>query len=136
MKITPVRVLLIEDDRPLSNTLAKHLRARGHEVRIAFAGQDALAALKSGFRPDVVLLDVNLPDQSGWDLLRHKTLALAGDPPVFIMTAIAVSPARLREFHCAGYLPKPFAMSTLVEIVERHGVPSALDEAAALGLDE
>jgi len=130
------RVLLIEDDRPLTNALTKHLRARGHEVRAAFCEEDALAVLQSGFRPDVVLLDVNLPDGSGWDLLRHKALAPVGNPPVFIMTAIAVSGARLREFGCAGYLPKPFAMSTLVEIVERHGVPSALDEAAALGLDE
>ena len=136
MNSASARVLLIEDDRPLTNVLAKHLRARGHEVRTAFCGEDALAVLKLGFRPDVVLLDVNLPDGSGWDLLRHKALAPAGNPPVFIMTAISVSPARLREFGCAGYLPKPFAISTLVEIVERHGIPSALDEAAALGLDE
>jgi Response regulator len=74
----------------------------------------------SGFRPTVVLLDINLPGASGWDLLRSGGLRAAGSPPVYVVSATSVPPARLREFGVAGFLPKPFAVPTLVEIVERH----------------
>jgi DNA-binding response OmpR family regulator len=114
------RVLLIEDDQPLAAAVSKHLRARGHEIRVAGSAEEAAAAIRNGFRPTIVLLDINLPGDSGWGFLRGGTLAAAGSPPVFVVSATAVPPARLREFGCAGYLPKPFAVSTLVEVVERH----------------
>ena len=75
--------------------------------------------LRSGFRPTVVLLDINLPGVSGWDLLRGGGLRAAGSPPVYVVSATSVPPARLREFGVAGFLPKPFAVATLIEIVER-----------------
>jgi CheY-like chemotaxis protein len=76
--------------------------------------------IRDGYRPTIVLLDINLPGDSGWGFLRSGALAPAGSPPVFVVSATAVPPARLREFGCAGYLPKPFAVPTLIEIVERH----------------
>jgi len=114
------RVLLIEDDQPLAAAVSKHLRARGHETRVVGSAEEATGAIRSGFRPTIVLLDINLPGDSGWGFLRGGALATVGAPPVFVVSATAVPPARLREFNCAGYLPKPFAISTLVEIVERH----------------
>jgi CheY-like chemotaxis protein len=65
-------------------------------------------------------LDINLPGASGWDFLRTGGLRAAGSPPVFVVSATAVPAARLREFGIAGFLPKPFALPTLIEIVERH----------------
>jgi two-component system response regulator RegX3 len=114
------RVLLVEDDQPLAAAVSKHLRARGHEIRLAGSAEEAAAAINSGFRPTIVLLDINLPGDSGWGFLRGGALSSAGAPPVFVVSATAVPPTRLREFGCAGYLPKPFAVSTLVEVVERH----------------
>ena len=67
-----------------------------------------------------MLLDINLQGDSGWAFIRGGGLETAGKPPVFIVTATNIPPSRLREFGCAGYLPKPFALSTLIEIVERH----------------
>ena len=118
--VTPARVLLIEDDLPLATIISKHLRARGHEARVAASAEEATETIRAGFRPTIVLLDINLPGDSGWSLLRAGSLEAAGNPPVFVVSATAVPPSRLREFHCAGYLPKPFAVSTLIEIVERH----------------
>jgi DNA-binding response OmpR family regulator len=125
------RILLIEDDQPLAAAVSKHLKARGHEIRIAGSAEDAAAAIGSGFRPTIVLLDINLPGDSGWGFLRSGALAAAGAPPVFVVSATAVPPTRLREFACAGYLPKPFAVSTLVEIVERHHSEADADDAVA-----
>jgi DNA-binding response OmpR family regulator len=118
--VTSARVLLIEDDLPLATTVAKHLRARGHEARVAGSAEEATEMIRAGYRPTIVLLDINLPGDSGWSFLRAGSLDAAGQPPVFVVSATAVPHSRLREFGCAGYLPKPFAVPTLVEIVERH----------------
>ena len=114
------RVLLIEDDLPLATIVSKHLRARGHQAKVATSAEEAAEIVRAGYRPTIVLLDINLPGDSGWAFLRSGVLAGAGSPPVFVVSATAVPHSRLREFNCAGYLPKPFAVPTLIEIVERH----------------
>jgi DNA-binding response OmpR family regulator len=116
----PARVLLVEDDATLAGIVSKHLRARGHEALVAPSAEAATAAIWDGFRPTIVLLDINLPGDSGWGFLRSGSLDAAGRPPVFVVSATSVPPSRLHEFGCAGYLPKPFAVPTLLEIVERH----------------
>jgi DNA-binding response OmpR family regulator len=114
------RVLMIEDDLPLAQIVIKHLRARGHDARLAESAEDAAERIAAGFRPTIVLLDINLPGDSGWAFLRSGSLKAAGSPPVFVVSATSVPPSKLREFGCAGFLPKPFAVPTLIEIVERH----------------
>jgi two-component system response regulator RegX3 len=118
--VPKARVLMIEDDLTLASIVSKHLRARGHEARVAASAEEADELIRGGYRPTIVLLDINLPGDSGWGFLRGGTLAAAGSPPVFVVSATNVPPSRLREFNCAGYLPKPFAVPTLIEIVERH----------------
>lgn len=113
------RVLLVEDDLGLAGIIVRHLRARGHDARSAASVEDAIDLLRSGFRPTIVLLDINLPGASGWSLLRGTELAAAGSPPVYVVSATSIPSARLREFNVAGFLPKPFALSTLVDVVER-----------------
>ena len=127
----PARVLLIEDDLPLATIVAKHLKARGHEARVAESAEEATETIRSGYRPTIVLLDINLPGDSGWAFLRGGTLDTIGKPPVFVVTATNIPPSRLREFDCAGYLPKPFALSTLIEIVERHHSEATVPDASA-----
>ena len=66
------QVLLIEDDETLRQILARHLRAHGYDVDEAGSAEEAAAILAEGLRPDMVLLDINLPGDSGWDLLRTE----------------------------------------------------------------
>lgn len=112
-------VLFIEDDDSLRRIVAGHLRGRGFRVHEAVSAEDAVASLDGGLRPAVVLLDLNLPGDTGWDLLRGPELARAGSPPVVITSATTVNPRRLAEFGLAGYLPKPFPLETLVATIER-----------------
>ena len=116
-------ILLVEDDEALRHILTVALRARGHVVHEADSAEAAVAALGEGVRPDLVLLDLNLPGETGWDLLRSGVLRAAGDPPVVIASAVTVDPRRLAEHAVAGYLPKPFAVETLIATVERLGHP-------------
>ncbi len=113
------RVLIVEDDETLRQIVARHLRSQGYEVAEAPSAEAAVDAMASAWHPDVVLLDLNLPGDNGWDLLRGTALAGAGSPPVIITSATTVSPKRLAEFGCAGYLPKPFPLDTLVATIER-----------------
>jgi DNA-binding response OmpR family regulator len=114
-----VRVLMVEDDESLRQIVSRHLRAQGYEVDEAASAEGAAIALDNGLRPDVVILDLNLPGDTGWDVLRSPALAAAGSPPVIIASATTVSPKRLAEFGVAGYLPKPFPLETLIATIER-----------------
>ena len=112
-------ILIVEDDEALRSTLARHLRAHGYEVIEAETAEGAIAALAEGLRPGLVILDINLPGDTGWSLIRDPALAAAGDPPVVVATATTINPSRLREYNVAGYLPKPFPLETLVSTIER-----------------
>ena len=112
-------LLLVEDDESLRRIVARHLRSRGYEVEEAASAEAAVQLVGDGLRPSLVLLDLNLPGETGWDLLRGWAPSVPGSPPVVITSATTVSPKRLAEFHIAGYLPKPFPLETLVATVER-----------------
>jgi DNA-binding response OmpR family regulator len=119
------RILLVEDDAVIRDLVARNLIARSHEVRIACDAQSALAQLRADTF-DLVVLDINLPDQTGWDVLRTalregriEPLAAEGENrklPVVVLSAVRVSPRRLAEFHLLAYLPKPFPMDALLRI--------------------
>jgi DNA-binding response OmpR family regulator len=113
------RILFVEDDESLRSVVARHLRARGWAVTEASSAEEAGAAVAGGLRPSLVLLDINLPGETGWELLRGSAFASPGSPPVVIVSATTIGPNRLREFGVAGYLPKPFALETLLAVCER-----------------
>lgn len=115
----PREILIVEDDESLRRIVVRHLRSLGYRVAESDSAEAAVEALNAGLRPDVVILDLNLPGDTGWDLLRGPALDAAGRPPVVITSATTVSPKWLDEFGCAGYLPKPFPLQTLVATVER-----------------
>ena len=111
-------ILLVEDDAALASIVERYLIARGHRVAIAGSAEDAIQRLPD-LRPSMVLLDINLPGETGWELARSDAVVRAGSPPIVVASATRISPARLREHGIAGYLPKPFPLETLVQIVER-----------------
>jgi len=109
------RILVVEDEAGLRGIIARNLTARGYTVREAATVGEALAALNAEL-PDLLLLDINLPDRTGWDILRE--LAARGQQvPTVILSAVRVSPARLAEFRPLAYLPKPFPVEALLRLL-------------------
>jgi len=119
------RILLIEDDEVLRDLIERNLRIRGHDVSIAGDVQEALSQLRDNSF-DLTFLDINLPDKTGWDILRvaqqegirRKQMVEGNEKklPVVVLSAVRVSPGRLAEFHPLAYLPKPFPMDALLRL--------------------
>jgi CheY-like chemotaxis protein len=80
------RVLIVDDNRDLAVGSSAILRAQGHEVKVAFDGFKALEVARA-FRPDVVLLDVNLPGIDGYELARRLRAEYGSDVSLIIITA-------------------------------------------------
>jgi DNA-binding response OmpR family regulator len=112
-------LLIVDDDEAFRRIIATWLRHRGHEVLEAETAEEAEAALDAGVAPSMVLLDLNLPGNTGWELLRSPRFAAPGAPPVVIASAMTVDYRRLASFAVAGYLPKPFPLETLQATIER-----------------
>lgn len=115
----PRPILFVEDDDPLRTTIARHLRLHGYDVEEAETAEAARDLLRDGLHPSLVLLDLNLPGDTGWELVREPPLSEGTGPPVVIVSAIPVSHRQLRDHRVTGYLPKPFRLETLVATVER-----------------
>jgi DNA-binding response OmpR family regulator len=112
-------ILVVEDEATLRQVITRNLEARGHAVRGAETATEALRHL-SDWTPDLMLLDINLPDRSGWDVLRElreRGMQVA----TVIVSAVRVSPARLEEFRPVAYLPKPFPLDALLRLVDSEG---------------
>jgi two-component system OmpR family response regulator len=80
----PIRVLVVDDEQALSELVSLALRYEGWEVRSAADGMSAIAAARD-FRPDLVVLDVMLPDIDGLEVLRRSHLALTTDSSTIVV---------------------------------------------------
>jgi DNA-binding response OmpR family regulator len=118
------RVLLVEDEAALRRVIARNLTGRGVDVSEAATVAEALQALSSEL-PDLILLDINLPDRSGWDVLRDLQRRRINVPTI-VVSAVRVSQSRLDEFQPIAYLPKPFPIDALLRLVL--GTPVAQPE--------
>ena len=108
-------ILLVEDEARLRRTLARSLQGRDFQVAEAVTAAEAIAAVTAD-RFDLMLLDVNLPDATGWDVLRELR-ASGHHVPVVVLSAVQPNLARVREFKPFGVLLKPFPMDALLRLI-------------------
>ena len=115
------RILLVEDNELNRDMLTKRLRHRGYEVILAVNGRQGVDMARSG-KPDVVLMDLSLPEIDGWQAARIlKNDAGTCGIPVVALTAHAMLGDRekAREAGCDEYATKPVDLPRLVGILDR-----------------
>lgn len=109
-----LKVLLVEDDRELRTTLREALRVEGYEVQSAASLSEAQALLAHDAAPDLVLLDLGLPDGDGEALL--STLRRDKSTPVLVISARQQDGIKVRLLDAGAddYLVKPFGVAELM----------------------
>ena len=119
------RIVLIEDDREISNTLQRVLEGAGYTVSTASNGVDGRKQIDSA-RPELVITDMMMPRMGGFPILEHIR-ELDDAPKVIMVTANEGGrhKAYAEMLGVVDYLRKPFAMEVLLESVrnaiEQHG---------------
>ena len=119
---TPKRILVIEDQELNRKVVRIVLQAEGYTVVEATDAVEAIASLEDAI-PQLILMDIALPGQSGDELARRIKANLAWvDIPIIALTAAAMSGDRERilKAGCDDYLSKPIDIKVLVERVETH----------------
>jgi two-component system, OmpR family, response regulator VicR len=116
------RLLYIEDEYEMIELVKLILSRRGFEVIGAIGGRDGLEAIRT-LLPDLVLLDLMMPDMDGWDVYQQMKADVATQKiPVIVVTAKAQSIDKVLGLHIAkvdDYISKPFSPNELVESVEK-----------------
>ena len=110
-----MRILVAEDNADNRDLMVRFLGRRGHDVVVAETGRAAIE-LSTAQRPDVVLMDVSLPDISGLDAARRiRSDAATAGIPIIAVTAHAMDGDRARclEAGCAAYVAKPIDYDAL-----------------------
>jgi len=113
------RVLVIDDDLPLRGMLAAALRKHGYQVLLAGDGAEGQRALHI-HNPDVVLLDLAMPDVNGWDFLqRLQETGHIGKVKIIVVSAhLRVDPQAILQMGVSAILPKPFNLPELIDLIE------------------
>jgi CheY-like chemotaxis protein len=116
--VTPRRVLVVDDNADAATTLDALLKSLGHETSVARGGVEALR-LAVEFRPDIVLLDIGMPDIDGYEVARR--LRNLNDRPfrIVAVTGWGQEPDRQksREAGFDAHLVKPVSANQLVQIL-------------------
>jgi DNA-binding response OmpR family regulator len=124
-------ILVVDDEPEIIKMVSKIMEGRGHRVTVAKDGQDALDSVERE-RPDVIVLDLNLPRVNGFEVCRRlKSNPATQTIPVVMLTASYVTVEDATRGLGTGadeYVVKPFLRDVLVHNVERLLPPPAASE--------
>ena len=116
------RVVCVEDEPEMIDLFRLILNRRGFEVIGANGGREGLETIREQ-KPDLVLLDLMMPDMDGWEVYHQlKADEATRDIPVIVVTAKAQSIDKVLGLHIAkvdDYISKPFSPQELLESVEK-----------------
>lgn len=112
------RIMIVDDDKEIRETLVDLLTQEGFEVVEASDGVDALDRLSKGAHPNLILLDLMMPKMDGWkfhgEIQKDSKLAAI---PIVVMTAAGQKSSS--SIPAKGVLHKPFTLDTVVDMISR-----------------
>jgi len=120
----PALILFVDDEKAIQRTMVPLLRSRGYSVTTAETGKDAIAAIDAE-RPDLVVLDLGLPDMDG--TIVCERIRARSDVPILILSARMTEPDKIAALDRGAddYITKPFGVDEVLarlRAAARHGV--------------
>ena len=115
------KVLVIDDDERICQTIEKYLEMKGYKTCSAYDGRDGLKQVKR-MKPDLVLLDVIMPEMNGLEVLRHlKESPKTSEIPVVMLTGRSDEECMSEALYgyAVEYIVKPVSMETLESKIAR-----------------
>jgi two-component system response regulator ResD len=114
-----LRVIAVDDDDRMRRLLKVNLETDGIEVREVSTGEECLSMIRNE-SADLVLLDLNLPDGSGWDVLnRMRSMDETRGVPVIVLSVAPPDQSLMRRFKPIDFLQKPFDARFLTDRVRK-----------------
>jgi DNA-binding response OmpR family regulator len=115
---TPGRILVVEDDAALRDTLAEVLADDGHEVRVAKDGEAALKMLEA-WVPDLIVLDLMMPRMDGYAFREgQRAVTGAAATKILLLSAAHEVAAAAVDLHADAWLVKPFGLDDVLRSVD------------------
>ena len=121
--MTTGRVLIVDDDESIRESIGVALVNEGYDVRSAADGSEALGLLGQ-WEPGVILLDMKMPGTDGWAFAAAHRQRPEPRPPIVVLTAAADAPKWAAEIAADEVLAKPFDLYGLLDLVERYLSPT------------
>lgn len=116
--VSPLRVLLVEDERELAEVFQEYLSSRGHVVEVVGSAEGAVAVLDTR-PPHAIVLDVRLPGMSGVDFMRLPVVRDSGIPVIVVSGHATEADARLcLQLGALEFLPKPVPLEILARVLD------------------
>lgn len=113
-------LLVVDDDHDILLSLQDALEMEGYHVTTASTGREALEALEHGLRPDLILLDLMMPDVSGWAFRAwQRSRREYASIPVVVVSGQGLSARDVASLGVEAYLPKPLDLDELLATVAR-----------------
>jgi two-component system response regulator VicR len=116
----PKKILVVDDEPDTVELMKSILKSEGYSVEAAYNGRECLEKVKN-VKVDLVLLDIMMPDMSGWDVFGH-IMKMRTKPKVAFVSIIEVSTERRKALEKQGltdYIMKPFTKDDIVKKVKK-----------------
>ena len=113
------KIMIVDDDTLLLKTIDLCLSKKGHDVRVFVSGVDAVKHLFEE-RPDLLVLDIRLPDCDGWFIAELlEKFGWSEEVPLIMISVLEPDRRKVAKVKPYAYIQKPFDMGRLVQTVER-----------------
>ena len=115
------KIMVVDDDPDILLTILTFLEKEGYGITCANNGKECLEILEKGEKPDLILLDIMMPDMNGWDVFyKIKGKSGCGQTPIVFLTAKSDRYSQgFGKFSADDYIAKPFEINELKEKIKK-----------------